>query len=347
MNWDKFKEFLLANIPGANLASGGKVINARCRECPDSSNLSSKHFYIIFPKKDGAPVYYYCHKCHCSGVVTHKKLIAWGLYDKDVNLDLLNYNESIKYNPSVSKYFNNQTYRIYNTQTTIDESSIRKLNYINERIGTNLSFNDLKKLKIVINLLDLIKENRIEKLTRDYNIISDLDKFFIGFLSIDNAFLNMRKTVADGMVYSSIDKRYINYKIFDKFETSQRFYTIPSTINLSKPERIKIHIAEGPFDILSIYLNLRNKEEGIYSSVTGSNYMNNIMYFLLDVQLPYVEFHFYPDNDKYGSMKRMNYIISRIPDKSIPVYIHKNDYYGEKDFGVPVKRIKESIMKVN
>lgn len=347
MDWERYKNFLLSNIPGSKPASGGSVINARCRECPDSSNLSSKHFYISIPKKADEPSLYYCHKCHCSGIVTHKKLISWGLYDKEICLELLNYNESLKYNPSTSKYFNNQIYKIYNTQTTIDESSYRKINYINERIGTNLSFDDLKNLKIVVNLLDLIKENRISKLSRDYNIISDLDKFFVGFLSIDNAFLNMRRTVGDGVVYSSIDKRYINYKIFDKFETSQRFYTIPTSIDLSKRQRIKIHIAEGPFDILSIYLNLRNQEEGIYSSVAGSNYVNNIMYFLLDLQLPYVEFHFYPDNDKYGSMKNMNYIISRIPDKSIPVYIHKNDYYGEKDFGVSVERIKESVMKVN
>lgn len=347
MNWDNYKNYLMSRMPGSRPASGGKVINTRCRECPDSSNPKSMHFYISIPYGNNKPSYYYCHKCGCSGVVTHKKLIAWDLYDKDIAMELTEYNESLKYKPSASKYFNNEIYRLYNTYTTNDNSSLRKLQYINERIGTNLSYNDLKNLKIVLNIMDLMKENRIEKFTRDYNIISDLDKFFIGFLSIDNAFMNMRRTVGDGVVYKGIDTRYVNYKIYDKFETSQRFYTVPTKVDITKPERIKIHIAEGPFDILSIYLNLRHQEEGIYSSVAGSNYINNILYFLLDVQLPFVEFHFYPDNDKYGSLSRMKYIASQIPDKSIPVYIHRNEYPGEKDFGVPINKINETILPIN
>ena len=173
-----------------------------------------------------------------------------------------------------------------------------------------------------------------------------MDINFLGFISIDNAFLNMRKLCDDGKVYQSIDKRYINYKIFDKFDTSERFYTIPTEIDLNIPERLKIHIAEGPFDILSIYKNLRHEERGIYTSVAGSNYSGLALYFLQMFKLPYVEFHFYPDNDKYGSNDAMNRVANILRPIQAPIYIHRNLYPGEKDFGVSLSNIKESIYMI-
>ena len=139
-----------------------------------------------------------------------------------------------------------------------------------------------------MNLKDLLRENHINNLTRDINIVDQLDINFLGFISIDNAFLNMRRLCNPGCVYSSIDKRYINYKIYDKFNTSQRFYTIPTTIDLATPNRIKIHIAEGPFDILSIYTNIRKGEPGIYTSVAGSNYIGVILYLLENIKITFI-----------------------------------------------------------
>ena len=110
---------------------------------------------------------------------------------------------------------------------------------------------------------------------------------FLGFISIDNAFLNMRRLCDSGKVYESIDKRYINYKIFDKFDTSERFYTIPTAIDTLCPNRIKIHIAEGPFDILSILYNLNNGilKNNIYGACTGSGYMGLLRFILLNMKI--------------------------------------------------------------
>jgi hypothetical protein len=346
MNWQRYTEFLLSKIPSAKRASGGKVINCRCMECADSKDPKSAHFYISVPWNNDKPSLYYCHKCGCHGMVTYKTLIAWNIYDPQIAQDLIEYNNTIKNNPYNKKYYGDIKYYIRNTFTTTDEKSEYKRQYICSRVGYNLSFEDLKNLKIVLNLGDLIKENYIKKFTRDHNIISDLDREFIGFLSVDNVFLNMRRTCDEGHVYETIDKRYVNYKIYDKMDTSQRFYTIPTIVNLNMNQRIKLHISEGPFDILSVYLNVRNKEEGIYTCVAGSNYMNVILYFLLDLRLPFLEIHFYPDNDKYGSIERIQYITSQIPDPTIPVYVHKNLMQGEKDFGVPANRIIESVMRI-
>ena len=346
MNIEKYKKFLLSHIPTAKPASGGTVINCRCMNCPDSRDPRSAHFYISIPQNDNEPSLYYCHKCHCAGIVTYLKLIEWGIYEEDIALELTNHNKKCSLQSVNEKYFNRFVYRIVNTITTIDKTSEIKLNLINKRLGCNFSYEELRKLKIVLNLNDLLRCNNITELTRDNRIVSELDSNFIGFISIDNAFLNMRRMCDEGKVSKSIDKRYINYKIYDKFDTSERFYTIPTEIDLTRPERVKIHVAEGPFDILSIYKNVRNEEPGIYTSVGGSNYMGIIIYFLFVYKLPYVEFHIYPDNDKYGSNYNMNKIAQILKPLQAPFYVHRNLCNGQKDFGVSKEYISEYIQKI-
>lgn len=345
MDWDRYRNFLISNIQGARPVKGGQEINCRCRNCPDSSDPRSAHMYISVPTNNTDPSYYNCFKCGYSGIVTHKSLIAWGIFDPEIADDITKHNASISKLPRNNKYFNSYTYHIRNTYTTMDRKSELKRRYIVERLGVDLNFADLKALKICVNLLDLLKENNIRNFSRDTSIINDLDREFIGFISMDNAYLNMRRTCSEGRVYKSIDKRYVNYKLFNKFNTEERFYTIPTKVDLNKPDRLKVNIAEGPFDILSVYLNLRNKEEGIYTAIGGNNPVSVLLYFLSVLKLPYIELHYYVDNDKFGKTERIRYLMNLLPDK-FPVYIHRNVYENEKDFGVPVNRIKESVMRL-
>ena len=347
MNTENIKNFLLSHMVNAKLVSGGNTINCRCPLCGDSVHMKSAHFYITLPKEN-TPVLYYCHKCNSGGVVTYKSLLEWGLYDQNIVRDIEDLNKRLSSKGRSKKYFDFTIRNISNTRTTIDYKSDYKLNYINQRLGTQLSYNDLSRLKIVLNLHDLLVENNISKLTRNDNIVADLDREFIGFLSFDNCFLNMRITCepGSGRVYKEIDKRYINYAIFDKQDNSMRFYTIPTILDLNTPYRIPIHIAEGPFDILSIYLNLNNGSNGIYTSVAGNNYISIISHFLINMQIPNCELHFYPDKDKYGTIDRIMSFVDRIPDKTFPVYYHINNMEGQKDFGVPKNKIKESIMRL-
>ena len=156
----------------------------------------------------------------------------------------------------------------------------------------------------------------------------------------------MRRICKEGLVYKSIDRRYINYKLYDKFDTTERFYVIPTIIkDIYSPKPIKINISEGPFDILSVFLNLRNQEEGFYISGVGCNYFGIILYCLEVYGIINAEIHFYPDTDTTAN-KKMNTALNSLKDLRLPVYIHKNMMDGEKDFGVPLDRIKESIMRV-
>ena len=353
-----YGEFLRSHIPTARYASGGKEILCRCFYCPDSADMSSAHFYIEIPQNKNQLSRFYCHKCHTSGFVTHNTLIQWGIYEDSIASFLIdhnnvalknsekrkssysNYNRQVLYNP-----IEPTPYALYNDYINQDDLSASKLRYINNRLGTNLTYNDIINLKLVLNLNDIVARNNL-KPTRDISIMNDIDQNFLGFISLDNSFINMRRLVREGVLYKTVDKRYINYSLYGKVDNTERFYTIPCNIDLSMPRIIPLHIAEGPFDILSIYLNLRNQADGIYTSIAGSNYKGIIRHFITTMRLPYLEIHLYPDNDKYGSNYVMNDIMNYVKPFNFPVYVHRNVYYKEKDFGVSRDRIDEKINRI-
>lgn len=347
LNREKYRDYLLSNIPRSKSASGGREIQCRCFYCPDSDDpRSAGHFYIGIPNGTNDLSKYYCQKCRTKGFVSHKKLIEWNIYDDTIAIDLINHNKDIKLNPKNIKYMDRDVYYLQNNFVTQDDLSAIKLRHINNRLGLNLTYQEVLDKKIVLNLNDLLKSNRVEGLTRNINIVNEIDQNFLGFISLDNAFVNMRRLCGPGKVYQSIDKRYINYSIFNKFDNSERFYTIPKNIYLGQPRRIQLHIAEGPFDILSIYYNLRNQSDDIYTCIAGNNYKGIIRHFLVTMKLPYIELHLYPDNDKFGSSYVMKDIADYCKGLQIPIYIHRNVNPKEKDFGISIDKIQEQIQRI-
>lgn len=341
---EKFKEAIL-KIPSARLASGGREILLRCRYCPDSTDPKSAHMYIKVPYNN-EPAVFNCFKCHTTGIVTHEKLIQWGLYDNtEMLVAVSTYNKDIMKLSKNRKYQNN-VYNIRNQYISDNKLSQAKLQYINKRLGTDLSYEDLLNNKIVLNLNDLLNTNHITQLTRYPLIVQQLNDGFLGFISQDNAFLNMRRLVREDFVQKPLQKRYVNYNIFGKFDNTLRYYTLPTKIDLTYPKRIRLNIAEGPFDILSICYNLNKNERNhcIYTTILGSGYANIIRHFIMNMGLINLEIHIYIDNDI--SMNIINEIKLILNIYKIPLYLHRNIMAGEKDFGVPINRIQETIIKI-
>ncbi len=343
---EEFGQFLVNNIPGAKFASGNRVIVMRCPICGDSvKNPRSAHFYILLnPENPNSLIRYYCHKCHATSVLNHSTLLEWGIYDSSIGVALSEFNKKAANNKENFQYLDRNIYNLSNTFILDNELSRYKLDYINKRLGTNLGYDEILKNKIVLNLGDLLDGNKIYNYTRDPSILQQLNDNFIGFISRDNAFINMRK-VTDTPVHKNIDKRYINYSIFGKFDNSNKYFVLPSNIDLTNPKRIRLNIAEGPFDILSVYYNLCNRaQHNIYAAIGGSGYLNLIKNFIIKDQLSYIEVHVYIDNDI------KDYVIQDIKSYlsvfNIPLYIHRNMKQGEKDFGIPVDRIDENIIQL-
>lgn len=330
--------------PWCKPASGGRVVNCRCFYCQDSSNINHGHFYISMPTND-SPSLYYCQKCKAKGLVTPNKLLEWGLFDTDISNFISAHNKKIFKNPLNIKYKDIGIYNLVNNVAD-NQLSATKLDYINNRLGTSLTLQDCANLKINLNIGDLITTNHL-KLTRDERIVHQLNDGFVGFISFDNAFINMRNIGIVKNLYKSIDERYVNYNIFGKYDNTCRFYTIPSTINLYTKDKIKLHIAEGGFDILSIYLNVRKtfgSNTDVYTSVGGSGYKGILRFFINLFKVPNLEIHLYPDNDQ--SRYVITDIVKYIQIFRYPIYIHRNIFPNEKDFGVPVQKIKETIERI-
>ena len=218
-------DFLLRSIkPWARLVSGGREVNCRCFYCPDSNDKRHGHMYINVDFSKNEPSYFYCQKCHTTGIVNTNRLIEWNIYDSNISLDLTSYNNKVLKLPQNRKYKDKIIYNINNYKITEDKLSLYKLNYINNRLGINMTFKDCIEKKIIINLKDLLDYNRLQY-TRNPNIIDQLDANFVGFLSYDNAFINMRNLEINE-VYHTIDKRYVNYNVFNKYDNTTKFYII-------------------------------------------------------------------------------------------------------------------------
>lgn len=335
-----FKEFKFND-------SRGEIL-VRCRFCGDSIHLSSAHFYVNIGSYNRPPVYH-CFKCGASGILTPSVLLD---LLKDDILDDEDYNaiadlgKSLKSKITRMNLNMNSSGRhvhrvIYNSPIKNKSILKPKLDYLNSRLGLNLSIEEYQKNKVIFSIKDFLYKNSIP-FTRKENIMEELDEYFVGFLSLDNGFIILRN-VNDTNGFLS-DHRYVNYNIFNSYTNHMRYYCIPNTINILKGNSINIHIAEGCFDILSILYNLRKeKENNIYIASNGKGYYAVAKLLLDRFGIYNPIFHFYPDKDV--SNEELNWYIRKLYDMNYQIHIHRNSYDGEKDFGVPKDRIKEVIIQ--
>lgn len=335
---DKFVSYMKAVIPNSKIGSGGKEFICRCRYCEDSQNKSHGHMYIHIPQNKDDTALFHCFKCNASGILDSRRLMEWGIYEPEIASDLDKaYSNARKLGKT--KGYDRIVYNVSNMVYNITLAN-KKVDYINKRLGLQLLLRDYLGLKVILNLKETIDYNHLEY-TRNPNIMNQLNDNFVGFLSVDNNFVNLRRICDEGIVYETIDKRYINYNSHNKKDNTEKFYVVPSIMDLN--QTIDIHIAEGPFDILSIKYNVNNNAPGLYAAIGGAGYMNVIMYIISTFKIFNCNLHIYPDNDKVGSFNKMKEIIKYLKPYNIPIYIHRNIYPNEKDFGVPKNRIKDKI----
>ena len=332
--------------PNIKIASGGREIVTRCMFCGDSDNPKHAHFYISVPGTPEELSFYHCKKCGSHGIVTDELLRKIGCNDTQLLVEFLKHNIAVMNLPKYKTLKLIDIYPLTWFRIRKANANAAKMKYIGSRIGWNdLSFNDIIRLKIFLNLYDVLNDNHLE-LTRDKYITDALDSHFIGFISYDNSFANMRLFDDYPKIPPSINKRYINYDLVNKPEDSKNFYVIPTQINVLDPTPVKIHVAEGPFDILSVFHNLNGgySRQSAYMACGGKSYTQAIEFLLTETGLVNFEIHIYPDadvNDWYVQTR----IISKINKLACPIYVHRNGYPNEKDFGVPPERIKDYVRK--
>lgn len=328
--------------PSLKIASGGSEVVVRCPFCGDSRDPKHAHFYISVPRSGDELSFYDCKRASCSshGILDSDVLRRLGCEDTNTLVDINKHNSDVLSLPRYKSLKQIDIYPLrlgYTRETPLNQA---KLQYINNRIGANFSIADLSKLKIFLNLYDVISYNRLE-FTRHENICHDLDKYFIGFVSYDNSYCGMRK-LTERELYKAVNKRYINYTLVNKLTDSKNFYVIPTEIDVFDPTPVKIHIAEGQFDILSIFYNLNhcNTKQSVYIACGGKSYLQALEFVLLETGIINYEIHYYPDRDVIDEhfFKTVQSKIQLLPSD---IYIHRNMYDGEKDYGVPREKIND------
>lgn len=340
---DEYRSFLLDNFPNAKIASGGKEVCCKCWNCDDHS----RHMYFNIPEDDITPLFYSCRRCPAKGIVTTSLLRNLGIRDEYIFNLIDTYSKAPRFhNNKMSK----RSINLSNLNVIYDnEKTKRKLDYLYDRLGHYYSIEECHALKIIPNLKDFLYANHINNLTRDERIVDALNEYFVGFLSMDNCFIILRRIIDEGNLFSSIDKRYIIYNIFNHKTNPEANYTIPVNIEFPTARQPELHIAEGPFDILSIY-NLRNRVPAIYTTIVSNTYLQYIQRILFRLMIPRPIIHLYPDNttekDNSGDDEHMKSLTDYFKKIGIKIIIHRNIMEEEKDFGVRPERIKEVIYEL-
>lgn len=330
----EFRDWLLVNMEDAKLASNGKQIVCRCHNCDDHG----RHLYIgPFDGDESEPIYYHCFRCPkpFSGVVTKDFLDEYGTAtssDSSVN-DL-----SKSKGPRKSKITNGRIYEVKYDFITDCELSRQKLAHINERLGRQFTYADCVANKIILNVFDIYKANPwLTSFTRSENIMKQFNTYFIGFLSRTNSSLNMRN-LAQNKVDKSISSKYVNYNIINS-NSDNDFYILPTVLDITKT--VNVFVAEGPFDVLGIKYNVfPDVPNSVFIAGRGKAY-DKIIFFLIETYGLYdLSINFFPDKDV--SDYSIESIISNLAPYGFACKVYRNTYPGEKDFGVPMSRIRIS-----
>ena len=337
--FEKLKEYLVTNC-GAKIASGGKEVIKRCHKCGDSKDPRKAHMYIGMKDNN---IVYNCFLCG-GGIVDQQFFRDINCYDTDLINSVIRQNKIINQNKTI--IYRKNINRVINNSIDIPNYDM-KVDYLKNRLGYSLD-HVLNHLKIILSLKNYLAQNHITYYTRDPRIIEDLDKYFIGFLCVDNNQIIMRRVVDSGIVHSNCDTRYVVYVCDNRFiDKNSKIYIIPTAYDMSRLyNRIDIHIAEGPFDILGVYINVKidSNIPNIYAAVGGKNYQTAINYIVKRYGFINFNLHFYLDKDVDSYIETVyRKLYSPFGCK---IFIHRNGFENEKDYGVPMDRIKDVVKQI-
>ena len=342
----------------AKVGSGGNQTIIRCPWCGDSKDPRNAHLYVGLNKRGDNTIAYYCFLCGKGGIVDNNFFRAIQCYDINLIDEVVTYNnksDKVRYfdylnrdNPYKGQYepiIKNEVER------NSAEYAFAKLDYINKRLGVNLNFQDLARLKIVLSINRYLRDNHMRGTGRSREVMENLDKYHIGFLSVDNTYMVERAIRDTSHLSERFKLRYVNYCLYTNRFKTHRFYAIPTSIDTSQP--VTIHLAEGPFDVLGIYFNVvgpENAANHIFIASCGkAMFADALKYIFVELLIPYCicSLDFYVDRESDGSINLEEFrgFINSMRELLVDVRVHANMHEGEKDYGVTRDRIIDTIIE--
>ena len=225
----------------------------RCPICGDSQkNRRDTHCYIKCSMDPTEPLLYYCFKCNAYGRVNRMFLEKLGI-DGDIlgALDKRHYNRI-------------QTIQTVNDEMILGTPSLesKQVKYMQKRLGVNFTEEELAHMRLV---KDIWYMRAFIGSTGARNALPGNDHA-IAFITEDRAVMAIRSFLDE-------EGQWRKMKLFPSEMKS--FYTIAGTINPF--EECIVNIAEGIFDIISVYKNFPS-ENAAYIATLGSDYISAVDY---------------------------------------------------------------------
>lgn len=330
--FEQIKEYLLEQ-PMARISPSGKELSMRCPFCGDSVKSStSTNFSINIDPESNRFLNYQCFRSSCltKGVVDQDFLDRLGFVKYDCIRELNNFLRVRNKQSGNKKYRGRIRKELSNVLNTSSKISNKKLEYINNRLGLDLSFKDLYDLKINLSLSDLLRINEVSIPKGKEFYYDALSNYGVSFISAYNDYVIIRDISKSGKLH----KRYTNINIFDNYDNVTKAYCIPTKLNLLSTEPTVINITEGAFDILGVYYHLdidRNYENQLFLAASGAGIVNVIYHYIKQYGLINIKINIFSDSDvsvdKYKKLKKIKELLF-----NFDVTIYYNTI--KKDFGV-------------
>lgn len=276
--------YLKRNLRVCYKTTIGDETRIRCPFCGDSKkDPNATRLYIA----NKAPFKFICFNCGASGVVNDKFLNL--LNGNESSYEISTYlkqkrQEASRNGNFISTKRTNLPYFRKKLDFSITRlSDMSKLDYINNRLGTNITIKDVDKYKIVLNIQDFFNKNGVDinkrfTTERDKKQFVQIREKYIGFLSSDRNIIVFRNTDPN----CGDKERFANIRVYlfdeDEFET-KKTYNIGNKIDIYKPKH-NIIITEGIMDIIGVYehfyKNQVDESEYIFIANCGKSFQTSL-----------------------------------------------------------------------
>lgn len=320
-------------------------VRVHCPICGDSAKTpNGTHCYVNI--EGSKPVSYYCHLCNEYGWVNSTFLRSLNVSNLAIITGVRNYNKI--YQKEKQNGTDNWRKKKHDIINATPRSAVPlykkrvpqefKLDYIADRIGVGIGYDDISKLKIILSLHDFLDYNSLHLNHAMMRSAQLIENQYVGFLSLDGSYIVCRNTKKDS------NPRYINYPIFEKQIETSKSYILPTEVDIMSDD-ITFNVTEGVMDTLGAFYHVhnRNTTNVIYGAVNGSGFTGFIKKIIHIGFINNININLYSDKDK--GIKYHNKLRT-ISNEYKSLNIWYNHFPGEKDIGVHGDKIDVRKVKM-
>lgn len=339
--------YLKRNVRVCYKTTIGDETRIRCPFCGDSKkDPNATRLYIA----NKPPFKFICFNCGVSGIVNDKFLNI--LNGNESSYEIATYLKQKRQEASRQGNFigsrskANLPYFRKKLDFSITRfSDIKKLDYLNNRLGTSITIDDVEKYKIVLNIQDFFNKNGVDinkrfTTEREKRQFIEIREKYIGFLSSDRNIIVFRNTDPN----CGDKERFANIRVYlfdeDEFE-STKTYNIGNKVDIYKPKH-KVILTEGIIDIIGVYEHFYkgkvDESDYIFMANCGKSFQTSLEH-ITSLSLLDNDITIYSDSDV--GMKMYNKLKRHSPELA---YNNVEVLYNTigKDFGVRKEQIKLS-----